>query len=184
VIAISPPSCLTFEAEASKKKSTNIILKELKLHNSIHISTLIVQNTKGSPHCVARAHPCLFLLLPHMIDYDGGVHAIATSSTSSASGSHDEMEDDAPSIIDAVESNPNTNTEVEQANIMEGRLKRKQSLEALVTTGCGGGRKKQRIVDAFYGTLWPLLEEADWKMVSARLRVIMVFGLLVRTCVS
>ena len=48
----------------------------------------------------------------------------------------------------------------------ERRLKRKQSLEASVTAGCGYGKKKQRIVEAFYSTVWPLLSTAGWEMVS------------------
>lgn len=46
----------------------------------------------------------------------------------------------------------------------ERRLKRKQSLEAAVTAGCGYGRKKQRVLEAFYN-VWPLLEVAGWTMV-------------------
>ena len=115
--------------------------------------------------------PNLLRRMPDIVDF---VTATSTSCEPMApvpGQSHDEMEDNAPSIIEAVdpaEINPHVNTEVEEAKVKEGRrLKRKQSLEAQVTTGCGGGRKKQRIVDAFYSTLWPLLEEAGWNMVSA-----------------
>ena len=49
-----------------------------------------------------------------------------------------------------------------QVNEKEQRLKkRKQYLES----GVGGGKKKQRIVTSFYDTLWPILEEAGWKLV-------------------
>ena len=56
----------------------------------------------------------------------------------------------------------------DQANANEKRkLRRKQSLESQVTSGCGWGKKKARIVDAFYETLWPILENKGWKLVSA-----------------
>jgi hypothetical protein len=58
-----------------------------------------------------------------------------------------------------------------QVNQERSRLKRKQSLEAQVTSGCGGGKKKARIIDSFYGTLWPILERIGWKLVS-NIRVI------------
>ncbi|KAL7506562.1 hypothetical protein ACHAXN_003828 [Cyclotella atomus] len=53
-----------------------------------------------------------------------------------------------------------------QVNQERSRLKRKQSLEAQVTSGCGGGKKKARIIDSFYGTLWPILERIGWKLVK------------------
>lgn len=68
---------------------------------------------------------------------------------------------------DAINARLKANDDVDQLEQSEElRLKRKQSLEAQVTSGCGGGRKKARIVDAFYDTLWPILEEAGWKLVS------------------
>lgn len=68
----------------------------------------------------------------------------------------------------AAENNDEANNEDRIQVDEENRLKRRQSLEAQVTVaGCGGGRKKQRIVDAFYDTLWPILEEAGWKLVSS-----------------
>ena len=68
--------------------------------------------------------------------------------------------------IDEIEPRPNEGEHVQLCD--ERRLKRKQFLEAQVTTGCGGGRKKRRIVAAFYETLWPMLEDSGWKIVSAR----------------
>jgi hypothetical protein len=64
----------------------------------------------------------------------------------------------------------NDDDEIKTSSIINNDrlLKRKQSLEAQVTSGCGGGRKKQRIVEAFYGTMWPILEDAGWIMVSDR----------------
>jgi hypothetical protein len=70
----------------------------------------------------------------------------------------------------AAENNDEANNEDRIQVNEENRLKRRQPLEAQVTVvGCdnGGGRKKQRIVDAFYDTLWPILEEAGWKLVSS-----------------
>lgn len=68
---------------------------------------------------------------------------------------------------DEVEINAKANDEDQVQLIEERRLKRKQSLESQVTSGCGGGSKKRRIVDAFYDTLWPILEKAGWKLVSS-----------------
>lgn len=45
----------------------------------------------------------------------------------------------------------------------EQRVKKRKYLES----GCGGGKKKHKIVDSFYNTLWPILEEAGWSLVSA-----------------
>jgi hypothetical protein len=68
-----------------------------------------------------------------------------------------------------IDTKQNDEDDIKSSSISNDRLlKRKQSLEAQVTSGCGGGRKKQRIVEAFYGTLWPILENAGWAMVRDR----------------
>ena len=54
-----------------------------------------------------------------------------------------------------------TNEMVEE----EKRLKRKQSLESAVTLGMGGGKKKQRHVEAFHSAIWPVLTDAGWTLV-------------------
>ena len=45
-------------------------------------------------------------------------------------------------------------------------LKRRKSLEASVTLGLGHGKKKQRLVEAFYSAVWPVLNDAGWALVS------------------
>ena len=91
--------------------------------------------------------------------------------TASTCTTRNETDGSAQSTIevenDAINAGLKGNEEEDQAEQNEElRLKRKQSLESQVTSGCGGGRKKARIVDAFYDTLWPILEEAGWKLVS------------------
>ncbi|KAL9189308.1 hypothetical protein ACHAXT_011798 [Thalassiosira profunda] len=57
--------------------------------------------------------------------------------------------------------------EAEATNEMgeeEKRLKRKQSLESAVTLGMGGGKKKQRHVEAFHSAIWPVLTDAGWTL--------------------
>lgn len=91
--------------------------------------------------------------------------------TASTCTTRNETDGSAQSTIEveneAINSGLKRNDEKHQAKQNEELgLKRKQSLESQVTSGCGGGRKKARIVDAFYDTLWPILEEAGWKLVS------------------
>jgi hypothetical protein len=98
------------------------------------------------------------------------VQTAMTPFTGTSAVSH-ESENMTSGVIHAAnigENEPRTNEGEQVQSNEERRLKRKQSLEAQVTTGCGGGRKKQRIVDAFYETLWPMLEDLGWKIVSAR----------------
>lgn len=101
------------------------------------------------------------------IDDDSTAMAIApapaAASTSLASQEHELGESKMAEVI----ANEDSISETEVNDLDENRvLKRKQSLESQLTSGCGGGKKKARIVDAFYDTLWPILEEAGWKMVS------------------
>eukprot|EP00804_Cyclotella_cryptica_P002283 CCRYP_004015-RA/>CCRYP_004015-RA protein AED:0.32 eAED:0.32 QI:0/0.5/0.66/1/1/1/3/1189/611 len=106
-----------------------------------------------------------------MID-DVGVTALTTMApfggTCAASHENDNLTSEVIIPVNIAEGEPTSNEGEQDQSNDERRLKRKQSLEAQVTTGCGGGRKKQRIVDAFYETLWPMLEDLGWKIVSAR----------------
>lgn len=93
---------------------------------------------------------------------------IPFTGTSATSHESENMTSDIIHAADIGENEPTLNEGERVQSNEERRLKRKQSLEAQVTTGCGGGRKKQRILDAFYETLWPMLEDLGWKIVSAR----------------
>ena len=48
----------------------------------------------------------------------------------------------------------------------ERKLKRRQSLESQVNSGLGSKKKKQQNVEAFYSSVWPILESAGWTLVS------------------
>jgi hypothetical protein len=45
-------------------------------------------------------------------------------------------------------------------------VQRKAKLEAYLTSGCGYGRKKQKLVDDFWNIVWSGLEKAGWHKVS------------------
>lgn len=45
-------------------------------------------------------------------------------------------------------------------------VKRKQSLEASLTTGHEYGQNKKRNIQAFYSAVWPVLQSAGWRLVS------------------
>ena len=108
-----------------------------------------------------------------IITIDDGSTALATVSApavaASTSIASQEEELDASKMTDVLD-NVDLNAEADLSSSEQRKLKRKQSLESQVTSGCGGGKKKARIVDAFYGTLWPILEQAGWKMVSGPAR--------------
>ena len=49
-------------------------------------------------------------------------------------------------------------------------VRRKAKLEAYLTSGCGYGRKKLRLVDKFWTIVWSGLEKAGWRKVGQSFR--------------
>jgi hypothetical protein len=43
---------------------------------------------------------------------------------------------------------------------------RKVKLDAYLTSGCGYGRKKQKLLDQFWTIVWSGLEKATWRKVG------------------
>eukprot|EP01082_Thalassiosira_pseudonana_P013581 g12456.t1.1.5e17418b g12456 g12456.t1 contig6:1958093-1959605(+) len=54
------------------------------------------------------------------------------------------------------------NDDTDTKNETSKKLKRKLSLEIALVSGCGGGKKKIRTVEAFNDTLFPMLQEVGW----------------------
>ena len=48
------------------------------------------------------------------------------------------------------------------------RDKRRSSLEKVLTSGCGHGQKKKKVVEGFWLGCWPELQKAGWTLVSLR----------------
>jgi len=46
------------------------------------------------------------------------------------------------------------------------RDKRRSTLEKVLTSGCGHGQKKKKIVEGFWLGCWPELQKAGWTLVS------------------
>jgi hypothetical protein len=59
------------------------------------------------------------------------------------------------------------NDDTDTKNETSKKLKRKLSLEIALVSGCGGGKKKIRTVEAFNDTLFPMLQEVGWTKVRA-----------------
>lgn len=65
----------------------------------------------------------------------------------------------------------NSPTANKDATFNEGRsLRRRQKCEAHLTSGCGFGKSKKRLIDGFWASMWPGLEELGWTKVSTILR--------------
>lgn len=45
-------------------------------------------------------------------------------------------------------------------------MRRKIKLEAVLTSGCGVGKSKQKIMDAFWNIVWPQLLDLGWTKVG------------------
>ena len=61
----------------------------------------------------------------------------------------------------------------------ERKLERRPSLESQVNSGLGSKTKKQQNVEAFYSSVWPILESAGWTLVS----VMLLRGVVILTVV-
>lgn len=66
----------------------------------------------------------------------------------------------------------------ETASEIAAEIQRKAKQEAYLTSGCGYGRKKQKLVRDFWNVIWPGLEKVGWKKVCAQVKniVIDVYG--------
>ena len=69
-------------------------------------------------------------------------------------------------------STPNETTDhVDEGTDDYGKnMRRKIKLEAVLTSGCGVGKSKQKIVDAFWNIVWPDLLALGWTKVSSVMR--------------
>jgi hypothetical protein len=73
-----------------------------------------------------------------------------------------DCEDAAPTITES----ENKTTEIDVAK----EVHRKTRLEAHLTSGCGYGRKKLKLVDKFWTIVWSGLEKAGWRKVGQSFR--------------
>ena len=53
--------------------------------------------------------------------------------------------------------------------VVDKEEQRKSKLETYLTSGCGYGRKKQRLVETFWSVVWSGLEKAGWRKVGKEL---------------
>lgn len=68
-------------------------------------------------------------------------------------------------------------------------LRRRQKAEAHLTSGCGFGKEKRKLMDAFWASMWPGLEEKlGWTKVRLLRRVVVlvvrvrVMGIMILCC--
>jgi hypothetical protein len=62
----------------------------------------------------------------------------------------------------------------EDASAESRSLRRRQKGEAHLTSGCGFGKEKIKLIDGFWTNMWPSLEKLGWSKVRLALRRTMV----------
>jgi hypothetical protein len=65
-------------------------------------------------------------------------------------------------------SSSNSPTSKDHASAETRALRRKQKAEAHLTSGCGFGKEKRRLIDVFWSSMWPGLEKLGWIKVRNR----------------
>jgi hypothetical protein len=62
-------------------------------------------------------------------------------------------------------SDPSNNNVDNETDDYGKSMRRKIKLEAVLTSGCGVGKSKQKVVDAFWNIVWPDLLALGWTKV-------------------
>ena len=70
-------------------------------------------------------------------------------------------------------SSSNSPTPKDDVSAESRSLRRRQKAEAHLTSGCGFGKEKRRLVDGFWSNMWPGLTKLGWTKVR-RLRTSVV----------
>jgi hypothetical protein len=71
-----------------------------------------------------------------------------------------------PAILHiAAMSSSNSPTPKDGVSAESRALRRKQKAEAHLTSGCGFGKEKRRLIDEFWSSMWPGLEKLGWTKV-------------------